>query len=152
MVFRRNIALAHGDGHLRLDGTFSVEMGQYQLGIQNLDIGRTLDIRRAHHFLTGNVETNDRLIAFMKFDFQLLEVEQNIVYILFNTRQGRKFMQNIIYLHFDNRCTLEAREENPAQGIAQGKTKPSFKWLRSEFTVSTRQGFFFNLDPSRFDE
>ena len=91
-----HIALAALDHHLHMQFAVLVERRDMKLGIQDLHIGVSDDVRRCDLFLACDVQAQSMRLLTVHLEAERLEVQHDVRHIVPDARNRGKLMQNAV--------------------------------------------------------
>ena len=83
-------------GHVDGQAALGVDGGDVQLGVEHLDVGRELEVGRGGVGRDPHVEAQGHRLVGVHPDQQVLEVQDDVGDILFDTRQRRELVQRLV--------------------------------------------------------
>ncbi len=118
-------------GHLEL--ALVREVRELQVGIEDLELGRRLDVGRLDHARAalGDVDLDLRGVAVEQAD-EALEVEDDVGDVLTDARQRRELVRDPLDLDRGDCRSLEGRQQHPAQRVAERVTEAAVERLDLE--------------------
>ncbi len=116
----RDVAPAPLDRHVDGQAALGVEGGDVQVGVEDLDVGRGLQVGRRGVARPALVEAQgDRLVG-VHPDQQVLEVQDDVGDVLLHAGQGGELVQRLVEAHLGHRRAGNRGEQGAAQRVAQG--------------------------------
>ena len=100
-------ALRNRQLHVQLAVCAAVQMSDYKLRVQNLDVGICLNISCCDYALAIELDVGDfRFVAVACIpNGQILDVHDDLSYVFLYSRNGTELMQNAFDLHLADCCT-----------------------------------------------
>ena len=99
VALRRHVADAPLDDHLQLEVGAPAERGQVQLGVQDLDPGRRLDVTRGDLGRTLGLEVRGDRLVHLGAEHDLLEVQDDVGDVLGHLGDRRELVQDAVDPH-----------------------------------------------------
>jgi hypothetical protein len=143
----RIIAAARLDLDFGLEGALLVERADDLIGIDDLDIGVGLDVRRSDGAGFGDLDLKGDRLALLGNDQDFLQVQDDVGDILDNSIDRLKLVVNAVDLDGGNGGTFNRAEENTTQRIADRVTVTGLERLSDELGIGRRRAF---LDLGEF--
>ena len=128
----RHIALAGAHGEFHTDFSALVQGADDEIGIEDLRVTRHRNIARAHRTRTLLAQGHALDGIGLHADGNRLDVQDDVGDIFAYTGDRGEFMQYTVNLHGGDGRTLQRRQQNATQGIAQGQAKATLKRLGDE--------------------
>jgi hypothetical protein len=123
-----NVAGAATDSEHHLDGPAVGERGDEVVRIEDLQLGRDIDVGR--HDLAGLVFVEPHLdlvkLAVQAAD-ELLEVEDDVGDVFLDALDGGELVGDTFDLHRTHGSTLERREQHTTQSVAERMPEPAIE-------------------------
>ena len=79
------------------------------IGSQDFQVRSAGDVAGVYHGLTGGLERGGQLVALMKAQTHLLEVEDDVGHVLFDARDGGELVKHALDTHRDDRVARQRR-------------------------------------------
>ena len=98
------------------------------VGVHDLYTGRFGNHAGGHGSRALCGKTQALRLIIIDADSHALEVQNKISHVLANTRDRREFMDNALNLYGRNGGTLKRRQQNTAEGVADGHAKATLEW------------------------
>ncbi len=130
---RRHVAASAADGHDQLELPLVGEVRDLEVGVEDLEVGRQLHVRRRHRSRPLLLEPHLDLgrLAVQAAD-EVLEVEQDVGDVFAHARQRRELVGDALELHRRDGCALERREQHAAQRVAERVAEATVERLDRE--------------------
>jgi hypothetical protein len=132
-VLRRgDVAAATLDGELELELRLVVQRRDEQLGVVDLDTGRSRDVGSRH--LAGALLAQvrgDRLIVLARDD-ELLDVQDDLGDILLDARDGAELVEHTVDADARDSSARDRRQEGATEGVSEGVAEAWFERLDHE--------------------
>ena len=94
-----------------------------QVGVQDLDVGRQLQIGRGGVRRPAHVEAQrDRLVG-VHTDQEVLQVQDDVGDVLFDPGQRGELVQRLVEAQLGHGATGDGREQGAAQGVTQRRAE-----------------------------
>ena len=128
-----HVAAAAADRQRHLEPAVAGEVRDLELRVQDLELGRRLDVgrrdgaralRRDVHLDLGRLAVQAR--------HEVLQVEDDVGDVLAHARQRRELVRGALDLHRGDRSALERREQHAAQRVAERVTEAAVERLDDE--------------------
>src|SRR5580765_6820513 len=130
---RRRVAPAAADRERHLEAPAVCEVREHEVRIEDLEVGRRLDVARGD--LAGAARRHANLdlrrLAVEHAD-HALEVEDDVRDVLANARDRRELVRDALDLHRGDCGALERREQHAAQRVSEGVTEAAVERLDHE--------------------
>ena len=119
LLVGRHVAPAPLDGDVEGQAALGVEGGDVQVGVEDLDVGRGLQVGGRGVAGAPLVEAQgDRLVG-VHPDQEVLQVQDDVGDVLFHPGQGRELVQGLVEAHLGHRRARDRGEQGPAQRVAE---------------------------------
>src|SRR5439155_2914183 len=113
--------------------------------LEDLDVRVGLNISGAHLARLVDPQREGLRVIHVELQRNLFQVEDNVRGVLDDARDGRKLVENAVDLDRRDGGAFHRRQEHAAKSIADGRAKPSLKWLSVEPTEPIGQRFALEL-------
>src|SRR5436189_448728 len=129
----RDVAAAAPDRQRHLELALVGQVRDLEIGIEDLELRRSLDVLRCDGAYTPLRETYFDLgrVAVQAGD-QVLEVEEDVGHVLPDARQRRELVRDALDLHRGDRSALERREQHAAPRVAERVAEAAIERLDLE--------------------
>jgi hypothetical protein len=122
-----------------------------ELGVEDLDVRRQLDVGRGDLGRASDVEADrDRLVARARED-QVLHVEDDVGDVLGHALQGRELVERLVEAHLRDGRTGDGRQQRAAQRVAEGVAEARLERADGE-PLAVGAGFLQGLDRRALDD
>src|SRR4051794_5171448 len=133
VALRGHVAAPAADREGDLETALRREVRDLELGVQDLEVGRRLDVGGRHSALAPRRQAHLDLGGLAVEDAdELLEVEDDVGDVLADARQGRELVRDALDLDGRHRCALERREQDATQGVAERVAEAAVEGLDRE--------------------
>ncbi len=151
MLLFREIPFARGDLDLHLEIALAVDGGDMELGVQDLDVGRDLEISRLEFGLPLRAEESAPGAIAKVLESNLLQVQDDVGDVLEHARDRREFMPDLL-VHDPqrgDRDALKRRQQDPTECIAESEAEAPLERLDDETAIPIRRNRLIGGDPLR---
>ena len=131
----RDVALATLDVELHAQVALRRQRADVEVGVDDLHVGRRLDVRRAHLGRPLDVEQQRDGVLGEALQAQVLEVEDHLGHVLLDVRDRRELVGDAVDLDRRHRGAPQRRQQHAAKRVAERGPKPRVQGLDVELPV-----------------
>ena len=116
----REVTAALLDGEVEGEAALRVHRRDVQLGVEDLDVGRGLDVAGGDVARAARVEAQrDRLLG-RALQHEVLEVQDEVGDVFLHARDHVELVERLVEAHLRDRGAGDRREQRAAQAVAEG--------------------------------
>ena len=132
-----HIALPFAQRNLHRELGARIQRGDVHTRVEYLNLRIAFDASGGHFTLALGLYSHRLGFIAIQLCGKPLDVEDNLSYVFFHSRDCREFVLDAVDLHRDDRNTRKRGKQHTAQGIPQRGTKTSVQRFRHKFAVTT---------------
>jgi hypothetical protein len=146
VLFGRYVATTLRDTHRHLELAVRRKRGDVNIGVDDLDLGRALELARRHLTRPLGLEIEEGRTLAVDLERYLLEIEDDIGDILDHARHCRELVVRALDLDRGDRGGGNRRQQGPTQPVAKSGSPATFEWLGEETSEAGAVALVFQLN------
>ena len=149
---RGDVALAEVDGELHAQLHAVIQRADHQFRVHDVDVVAGLDLAGAHLARAGGGQRHPLRPFAVHPQRELLDVQHDVGDVLAHAGDAAEFVQHAVDLHRGHRGALQRRQQDAADGVAEGHAEAALQRLGDDRGHARRIGAWLDFKLFRLDQ